>query len=163
VSLGSGIIVFERLPAYASTVVRGTAIIGSVALLALTLLSWPASAMIRRRYRVTYQWGTRERLAIILRRVASALVLVSTVAWVPIFLDAMEGAAIADGRVLCTQILSVAGCGIATILALASLAAVRYHLSSSFRVFTTLAWTATLAFLLTQFLDLNLLRVGTGF
>jgi CubicO group peptidase (beta-lactamase class C family) len=163
VSLGSGIIVFERLPAYASTVVRGTAIIGSLALLALTLLSWPASAIIRRRCRVTYRSGTREHLAIVLRRVASALVLVSAAAWVPIFLDAMQGAAIADGRVLFTQILAVASCGIATILALASLAAVRYPLSSSFRLFTTLAWTAGLTFLLTQFLDLNLLRVGTGF
>jgi hypothetical protein len=82
-----------------------------VALLALTLLSWSAAALIRRRYRVTDRWGTRERLAIILRRVASALVLVSTAAWVPIFLDAMDGAAIADGRVLFTQILSVACCG----------------------------------------------------
>jgi CubicO group peptidase (beta-lactamase class C family) len=160
-------IVFERVAAADTSTVRGLLLASALLVLVVTVLAWPVAAIVRRRSGVIRVWKPGEKRAVIARRVASALMLAATSAWVlqfQAFLTTLTvGGALHDGALVATQVLSVA-CGIAAaLLAIVSLVSTAQHGRDVSRVFTTLVWTSAAGYLLVQFVDLNLFRVSAFF
>jgi CubicO group peptidase (beta-lactamase class C family) len=77
----SPFMVFDRAPWYENSAWLLPLLIGSLAALALTAVTWPVAAIVRRRYGATLALDTRARRAFRLSRIAAIALLVTTLGW----------------------------------------------------------------------------------
>ena len=84
------VIVFDRTPWYRSSAWLRPLLLASIAALLITVIAWPVSALVRRRYGVLLALTGRDLQAYRLMRIGAALALLTVVGWLAL-LAAMLG------------------------------------------------------------------------
>ncbi len=159
----SPVLVFDRVSTFDTATVRGSLSALAILVLLIPLVGWPVAALIRRRYRVSREWKPGERRAVVTRRIASLLILIAAAAWLPLLLTVSGGDALDERLLIATQVFSIVSAVAATALAVIALVSTLRRRHGGFTLGGTLVWTLALGFLLVQYVDLNLLRVGTAY
>ncbi|MBY8823395.1 beta-lactamase family protein [Sphingomonas colocasiae] len=84
------VMVFDRTPWHRSSAWLRPMLLAGIAALLITVILWPVTALVRRRYGAALSFAGRERLAYRLVRIAAALALLAVLGWV-VLLSAMLG------------------------------------------------------------------------
>jgi CubicO group peptidase (beta-lactamase class C family) len=157
-------VTFEPVKFWQSTLFLAISIPLALGVILMSLLSWPATIFLRRRYGTVHEWRLGEKPAFFGKHAANALLLSSAVIWGLLFARIPAGISQADnGQILFTQIFSMISAILALILVVIY---VRWSTKSPMSKggkFLLIIWLAAIAYLLLIYLNSNFFKIGTDF
>jgi CubicO group peptidase (beta-lactamase class C family) len=160
----SPIIVYIRASAVRSPAFLTPTVGSSLIVLLITLLWWPMSALLRRRYGVTADWKPREKAPVLARRIGSVALLIPVGAWSALVASPILNGFTPDDTLVVgvqvTTIMCVVTAAVA--VALSTIGTIR-HCRSSLRWGSTVIWTVAVLFLISQYYAFNMLKINTSY
>jgi CubicO group peptidase (beta-lactamase class C family) len=157
----SGFIVFRPMPFLASATFKLPVLGLSLAILFLSLLSWPIAAYARGRYGVTVMWLPGEKRAFCSRHLAGVLMLLAVAAWIFLFSKILNLTNANDTQILLTQCFSIFSVVAATLLSVMTIHWTFKHQCTVKKILPLGLWALAMIFVLAQFYTYKLLKIGT--
>jgi CubicO group peptidase (beta-lactamase class C family) len=160
----SAFIIYEPVSFWQSTLFLAITISLAFAVILMSLLSWPAAILIRRRYGMVRAWRDGEKRAYFCKHAANALLIASMLCWSLLFAQISAGLSDANnGQILFTQIFSIVSALIALVLTVISVRGSFRNPMSKFGMVMRTLWIAAIGYLLLIFLNSNFFKIGTNF
>jgi CubicO group peptidase (beta-lactamase class C family) len=138
-------------------------ILASVAILVMTVLSWPFSVLAKRWYGVSPAQSADQRRSFRLRQLASLSLMVSITVWVALIIPRMSGFSEADDtQILITQAVSVLSVLIAVVCMFLVARDLFKVKKTVLKTAGTVVWLTSIIALIWFYFSFNLLKFGTG-
>jgi CubicO group peptidase (beta-lactamase class C family) len=160
----SPIIIYTRTATTQSSAFLKPTVGLSLIILLLTVVCWPISALLRRRYRAAADWKPQEKLPVLARRIGSIALLMPVIGWLLfVIMPLLQGAPPRDGLLTAVQISTMIGAIIAVAaIVLSAIGGIR-KCRSALRWGTSLAWTLAATFVIYQLYAFNFLDINTTY
>lgn len=157
-------IVFQPIPLITSTTFVVSGFVCALGFLILSLASSPIPMLIRRKFSAPRAYLTGELVAVRARSVGALVLLFSAIAWAALLLKAGDGMSEHDNvQIIATQLLSICCALVAVGCASVSGWWTLRHSTTRLHKLGSIAWFASVAFILVEFYNYNLFKIGSQF